>query len=114
MQLYYLGILSMGRPKFRALVIGLIASLLLCLSMLGTPMLTAASASIETDKDVYRVGDVMTITVRDPNANVNRFFADTIEVIVKSTSDPGGIKVVLTETGPILECLKVVCSCREH
>ena len=89
----------MSGPKLRALVIGLIASLLLCLSMLGTPMLTAASSSIETNKDVYRVGDVMTITVRDPNANVNRFFADTIEVIVKSTSDPGGIKVVLTETG---------------
>jgi len=87
----------MGRPKLRALIVGLIALLILCFSML-TPMLTAGSVSIETDKDVYKVGDTIKITVRDPSANVNGFLIDAITVILKSTSYPVGTEVTLYET----------------
>ena len=60
----------------------------------------AFDGEVSLDKESYNVGDVVTITVRDPDANRDPDRIDTVRVKVTSTSDPvGPPEIVLRETG---------------
>ena len=55
--------------------------------------------AVTFDKSYYDVGDMATVTVNDPDANVNPDMLDTVQVTVYSSSDPVGQTLTATETG---------------
>ncbi len=62
--------------------------------------IVAFDGEISLDKESYNVGDVVKVTVRDPDANRDPDKVDTVTVKVTSTSDPvGPPPIVLRETG---------------
>jgi hypothetical protein len=57
------------------------------------------NGSISLDKDSYKPGETVVITINDPDENRNPDIPDQFEVKVVSTTDPTGIKVTVRETG---------------
>jgi len=51
------------------------------------------------DKSYYNVGDIVTVTVTDPDANTDPNTVQTVTVNVYSSSDPVGQTITATETG---------------
>ena len=61
---------------------------------------TTTSVSVQFDSSQYKQSDTATITIISHGSNLNPALAETISANVKSTSDPTGITLTLTETGP--------------
>ena len=59
----------------------------------------ASHVTVEFDQEVYMPGDTAFITLVDPDGNLDSDLVDSLSVDVWSDSDPGGIDVILTETG---------------
>ena len=55
--------------------------------------------SVEFDQEVYMPGDTAFITLVDTDGNLDSDLVDSLSVDVWSDSDPGGIDVLLVETG---------------
>ncbi|MEM2881578.1 MAG: hypothetical protein QXP73_06715 [Candidatus Methanomethylicaceae archaeon] len=56
-------------------------------------------AEVSFDKAYYNIGDIATITVKDPDLNKNPSQIETSTVTVTSDSDPVGQTITVTETG---------------
>jgi hypothetical protein len=61
---------------------------------------TTATISLNTPPGGFTLNSIPTITVKDPEANLNPNVVNTVVVNVTSSSDPHGILVTLSETGP--------------
>lgn len=54
---------------------------------------------ISWDKKKYRIGDTGTITIVDPDVNLNPQLIDIFHIRIWSDSDAAGVKVLVVETG---------------
>ena len=61
---------------------------------------TTATISLNAPPGGFTLNSTPTITVNDPEANLNPNVVNTVVVNVTSSSDPHGILVTLSETGP--------------
>jgi len=72
----------------------------------GNPAYAIVSGTIKSwdavvafEKSYYNVGEIATITVTDPDRNLNPLQIETFSVTVSSTSDPLGQTITAVETG---------------
>jgi hypothetical protein len=54
---------------------------------------------VSFEKTYYNIGDIVTVTVNDPDANKDPSKIETVTVIVTSDTDPIGQSITATETG---------------
>ncbi len=64
-----------------------------------TAIITFNSGSIKLDKESYKVGETVILTVEDSDENRNPDIPDQFNVKVVSTTDPAGVTVLVRETG---------------
>jgi len=57
-------------------------------------------AEVSFEKPYYNIGDVVTVIVKDPDANKDPNMIETVKVTVTSDTDPIGQTITATETGP--------------
>jgi hypothetical protein len=55
---------------------------------------------VSFEKQYYNIGDVVTVIVKDPDANKDPNMIETVTVTVTSDTDPIGQTITATETGP--------------
>ncbi len=60
----------------------------------------SSAGTIALDRAIYVLEDTATVTVSDLDLNVLPGVAETVDVTVDSTTEPGGELLTLTETGP--------------
>ncbi|WP_309492968.1 hypothetical protein [Candidatus Hecatella orcuttiae] len=75
------------------------------ITITATATITATTGTLELDKTVYTPRGKVTVTVTDPDLNVNSLVNDELDETTErarafTTSDPTGIYFTLTETGP--------------
>ncbi len=58
-----------------------------------------SAGTIDIEKDLYAGEDTVQITVKDSDLNTNSGVAETVDVTLSSTTEPGGETVTLTEQG---------------
>ena len=70
-------------------------------SLMASPLLVNCSSDgvAGLDKQVYRCNSVALLSVVDCDLDLNGAVIDTVQVNVSSTTEPGGVNLVLTETG---------------
>ena len=56
------------------------------------------TATLAFDKDTYTMDETATVTLTEPDKNVNPSLKETVNITVYSTSDPAGIVLSLLET----------------
>ena len=68
------------------------------LTIIKTADVFTATGEVVMDKDLYNVGEYITINVTDPDRNTDSTLRESVQVLVKSTTYPLGINVTLLET----------------
>ena len=66
----------------------------------GSALIRWNIGEISWDKKKYRIGDTGTITIVDPDVNLNPQLIDIFHIRIWSDSDAAGVKVLVIETGP--------------
>ena len=63
----------------------------------ATAKVSFTTATVSFDKELYQLNETATITVFDPDANVNLELKDKVQVSVFSGGDPAGVAITLVE-----------------
>jgi len=71
-------------------------------ALVGSPFLVNCSdtGAIRLDANAYTCGAEAVVTVVDCQLNVSDAVIDTVDILVRSTSNPAGVAITLTETAP--------------